>query len=149
MLELPQYQEHRERDVRIESAKTAIRAILTLDLYPAHKRELLSTCIWKITEADGKFRTRFRSIGSLNTNIGTKLQHEHVIERRKLISQLLDGTKNVDDVAEEAIGCVVTREEHVQLNVVSRLDPNLGGWSRYVQAGIRVFDLKAQAELEF
>jgi hypothetical protein len=51
-----------DADARIESAIAAIRALLPVPLLPAHKRELLSICIWKVTEADGgKYGTRYRS----------------------------------------------------------------------------------------
>ncbi len=51
---LPIYKPHPDRDMRISSAILAIQHIAPLNLYLAHKKELLSVCIWKITEADGK-----------------------------------------------------------------------------------------------
>ena len=51
----PEYKKHKDHEKKIKSAITAIKAILPLELYLAHKKELLSICIWKITEADGKY----------------------------------------------------------------------------------------------
>ena len=147
-MELPEYKPHKDRDLRIRSAVTAIKAILNLDLYPSHKKELISVCIWKITEADGKLRTRCRSIGSLTADSGTKLQHEHVFERKSLIQRLLDQREDVQVVLDDAIGCVVTKDEHDYLSQVSRENPDLEGWKRYRAAGIQVFDLQTQQEME-
>ena len=149
MFHLPTYKEHKDREARVKSAVTAIKAIILLNLYPAHKRELLDICIWKITEADGKLKTRYRSIDSLQSNSETKLQHEHVIEKQKLVSALIAGQESIEDIVEMAIGCVVTKAEHRILTAVSRSEPTLDGWNRYKKAGIKVFDLKTQREVEF
>ena len=147
-MDLPVYTPHEDRDIRIRSAVTAIKALLDLDLYPSHKKELISVCIWKITEADGKLRTRYRSVGSLNVSSGTKLQHEHVFERKSLIQRLLDQKEEVQIILNDAIGCVVTKEEHDYLSRVSRENPDLEGWGRYKIAGIQVFDLETQREID-
>jgi len=141
------FKKHSERDVRIQSAITAIKAILPLALYPAHKKELIGICIWKMTEADGKFNTRYRSLGSLESERGVKLQHEHVLEMKKLIADLIERGEDIESVVAKAIGCVVTRDEHSILSAVSKNEPNLHGWERYKRAGIRVFDLEEQREL--
>jgi predicted GTPase len=131
----PNYVQHKDRDARIISAIKAIEAILPLDLYPAHKRELLSVCIWKITEADGKLKVRYWSEGAVG-NQSSKLQHEHVHERKELIARLLSG-EAVNSVVADAVACMVTKEEHAQLGVSSNL-----GWQRYKDIGIRVYDAK-------
>lgn len=131
------YQEHKERSRRIQSAINAISALLPLDLYPAHKTELIGVCIWKITEADGKARVRYRSEGALSKS-RAKLNHEHVHERRELISRLLAG-EAIESVVNDAIACMVTEEEHALLRHSSST-----GWQRYKDAGIRVFDLNCQ-----
>jgi hypothetical protein len=136
----PQFARHPEADDRIESATRALRAILALDLYPAHKRELLSVCIWKLSEAEsGKYRTRYRSIASIGAD-AKLLAHDHVFERRKLIAQLLADPACVDQVAAQAIGCTITRNEHRRLTTLGREYPDVGGWSRYKLAGIAVID---------
>ncbi len=131
----PVYSEHKDRAVRIRSAITAIKAITQLDLYLAHKKELLSVCIWKITEADGKTKVRYWSEGAVK-NREAKLQHEHVHERKELIARLLSG-EDVDSVVADAIACMVTKEEHQLLCASSSI-----GWKRYQDAGIKVYDSK-------
>lgn len=123
-----------ERLVRTRSAATAINAITTLDILEIHKRELLSVCIWKITEAEGKWNVRFRSEKALTNP--ADLRHEHVYERKHLIDRLLAG-ESVETVIEDAIACIVTKEEH---RALSRIISS--GWDRYRGAGIRVFDLQ-------
>lgn len=129
----PNYVQHKDRDARISSAIKAIEAILPLDLYSAHKKELLSVCIWKITEADGKSKVRYWSDGAVE-NQSTNLQHEHIHERKELIIRLLSG-EAVRSVVADAVACMVTREEHIQLGASSKL-----GWHRYKDTGIRVYD---------
>lgn len=148
-MRLPTYTEHKEREIRITSAVNAIKAILPADLYPAHKRELLDICIWKITEADGKWRTRYRSLGALEASADTKLQHEHVVEKQKIVSELILGNDSVENIVARAVGCVVTKDEHVRLTSVSRHDSSLDGWNRYKAGGVRVFDLKTGKEVEY
>jgi len=133
----PNYAEHKDRRARISSAITAIETILPLDLYLAHKKELLSVCIWKITEADGKLKVRYWSEGAID-NQSSKLQHEHVHERKELIARLLSG-EAVESVVTDAVACIVTREEHSQLGLSTS-----PGWQRYKDSGIRVYDAKAQ-----
>lgn len=133
----PIYKEHKDRKERIASAVAAIKAILPLDLYLAHKKELLSVCLWKITEADGKLKVRYWSEGALINPEG-KLQHEHVNERKRLITRLLDG-ESVESVIADVIACIVTQEEH-KLLTAQKSD----GWDRYRGSNIGVFDIKDQ-----
>lgn len=132
---LPIYKPHKDRNVRIDSAILAIKNITPLNLYPAHKKELLSVCIWKITESDGKKKVRYWSKKATQEPIN-KLQHEHVFERKELIKRILSG-ENIDTVVKDAIACLVTKEEHSQLNLVSE-----SGWKRYEKANIKVYDSK-------
>jgi hypothetical protein len=125
-------------DQRIDSAKTAIRAILPLAILERHKDEVLSLLIWKITEAGGKYTLRYRSRGSIE-NQSSKKQHEHVYPRKWLISQLKAKPDQLDQILERAIGCLVTIQEH---RAVSAVDSNLLGWDRYKAAGVDVFDTR-------
>lgn len=135
--EMPVYKEHKDRLTRIRSAITAIKALLPLDLYPAHKKELLSTCIWKITEADGKDRVRYWSDGAI-ANPKAKLQHEHVNQRQELVSRLISG-EAVENVVQDADACMVTEHEHRMLG-----RSNSKSWQRYKDSGIKVFDALEQ-----
>ena len=127
------YQPHPHREERITSAVTALRAILPLDLYAAHKRELIDVCIWKITEADGKYKTRYWSEGALDSP-RSQWRHEHVFEKKELIQRLLGGEK-LGCVLADTVACIVTKEEHLLLGASSS-----SGWKRYRDAGIQVFD---------
>lgn len=141
-MNIPKYIPHKDREKRINSAIMAINAILPLDLYLSHKKELLSVCIWKITEADGKLKVRYWSERSL-TVLPKDLCHEHVFERKELISRLLSG-ENIDSVVKNAIACMVTKDEHIALNSSSA-----SGWDRYKECGIRVFDSAENEWLEY
>mgnify|MGYP006865058110 CR=1 FL=1 len=138
----PVYKPHKDRIARLASAKKAIAAISKLDLYPAHKKELLSVCIWKITEADGKFNLRYWSEGALSAS-KSELRHEHVYERKELIERLMRG-ENVDVISALAIACVVTRAEHSRLSALPESVQT--GWERYREAGVRVYDVAKGSE---
>jgi hypothetical protein len=139
---LPPFSPFRHRpdsETRIQSALIAIRCILAADdVLPEHKTELLSVCLWKITEAEGmgKYQTRFVSTGSINRPV-RELAHEHVHERRKLVQKLLDRSVSVDELPDYAIACTVSRDEHRLLGSVSE---KFDGWDRYREAGIAVID---------
>ena len=135
---LREYKPHPDREDRIQSAKDAISAIVPLNLYPAHKKELLDVCIWKITEADGKLRVRYWSEGALSA-AKKDLRHEHVFERRELVQRLLNG-EPTDTVVSDAIACIVTKQEHIKLGASLK-----SGWERYLDAGIRVFDTEKRS----
>ncbi|MEJ6580525.1 MAG: hypothetical protein QNL68_12090 [Akkermansiaceae bacterium] len=118
------YRPRPDREKRLTSSVKAAEALVGLDLYPQHKRELLSICVWKATELDGKWNTRFCSRGALEADPDTKLNHEHVVERAKLVDRMLAGV-TVDKVLKSAVACVVTVAEHKRLTERSRSDPGL------------------------
>jgi hypothetical protein len=138
------YRIHPDAERRIESAIRAAEAILRVDLYPAHKRELLSVCIWKATEAApmSKYQTRFRSRASLGVS-DSQLAHDHVKQRKRLIDEMLAHPERTAQILETAIACVVTREEHDRLTRISNEQPSIDGWDRYKTAAIDVVDLLA------
>lgn len=123
------YRPRPDREKRLTSSVKAAEALVGLDLYPQHKRELLSICVWKATELDGKWNTRFCSRGALEADPDTKLNHEHVVERAKLVDRMLAGV-TVDKVLKSAVACVVTVAEHKRLTERSRLalDCPVGAW---------------------
>jgi hypothetical protein len=106
-----------------------------------HLRELLGVIIWKVTEAKGKYQTRYWSEGYRDNPDPAQAIHEHVIERRKLIEWLLAGVLMPENLPSEAIACVVTRDEDVRLRKVGR---ELNGWERYKAAGIKVWDREVE-----
>jgi len=148
---LYEYTKHRDHAERIRSAYLAIKAILDLDLYKQHKRDLLDICIWKITEVDGKDKTRYRSLEALNEKNSRNLQHEHVFEKSFLIDMLLDNKDDYEHILEKAVACMVTKEEHERLTRISREYKgkiDLQGWARYKMAKIRVYDLLEKKEFD-
>jgi hypothetical protein len=106
----------------------------------AHLRELLTTLLWKLTEADSsKYKTRYQSRGAIERSAGVKLQHEHVYQRAKMIDALLQAEPNqIDEILGLAVGCTVTTEEAALL---VQFDSDYG-WERYRKAGITVLDTK-------
>ncbi|MBX3320517.1 MAG: hypothetical protein KF890_11615 [Nitrospira sp.] len=121
----------------IQSAKNAIVKILEMgeDVFPEHRKALLSRMIWKITEAHGKYTTRYCSIAARNKQEG--LRHEHVIPRKVLIDRLMKAPSDVENILQDAIACTVTAEEHDSLSTVSE---DVCDWDRYKRAKIPVFD---------
>jgi hypothetical protein len=141
-LVLPTWRPRPDSEARKASAVALARAVLAVrdEALMFHLREFLTNAIWKYTESDGKYTTRYRSVGSLGKP-PSLLHHEHVIPRKLLIDQILANPENVADVIATAIGCVVLREEHVRLNAVGKADASLEGWERYRRAGVTVVDL--------
>jgi len=127
---------------RRRSAAKLVKLLLDAshdDLEISQIRELLGILIGKITEADGKLNTRHRSEGALGITDKDLLRHEHVLQKKKMIDELLNANseRTVDEILESAIGCVVTKSEHIQLDHSDDRD----GWDRYRHARIRVRDL--------
>jgi hypothetical protein len=123
----------------IESAIRAIEGALALPILDRHKRDIINGMLWKITEAGGKYRTRFRSRASLD-DPSAKPIHEHVFTRKHLTDEIMANPSRAREVLASAIGCVVTAEEHRRLAEAERKDPALRGWDRYKAAGIEVVD---------
>jgi len=109
-------------------------------LLPIHRDELLSIAIWKWTERDGKWRTRFRSGGALQLGPDWRkhVNHEHVTPRLKLRRAMLKEPHRATEILKSAEACVVTRAEHTLLNLV---DDEVNGWDRYREAGVNVYDM--------
>lgn len=136
------FKPHPQAEERVRSAKTAIEALLALDIYPSHKRELLSICLWKLTEAEarGKYNLRFQTPAALEAS-PRELQHEQVVERKRVVEALMAEPDRLEEILRDVVGCAVTREEHQRLTQLSRERPDLEGWARYEAAGITVIDL--------
>jgi hypothetical protein len=134
---------HPQSEERKRSAVTLIKYLLAEkkpEVVPAHYGELLSTFLWKVTEADScKYKTRFQTQGALGCSDKANLRHEHVFQRSKMIAALEKAAPHeVDDILKDAIGCTVTVEEHTRL---SKFDEEYG-WERYRKAGIIVIDTR-------
>jgi hypothetical protein len=127
----------------LESAITLVQATLALNILEAHKRDVINGMLWSITQARGKYTTRFRSTAALHAPPDTKLQHEHVITRKALTDAIMREPHRARELLRTAIGCVVTRDEHQRLTQVTREQPHLHGWERYTAAYIDIVDTDA------
>ena len=142
-------------DEIIDSAITLAEAILASSAIEPHKREFLSYCIWKVTEASGKHNVPYWSegvvalveqYGSLATLLKQRpspVRHEHVNTREALVDIMMKDPSQVAQVLREnALACLVTVDEH------SRLSKAHSGFARYTAAGIRVWDVVNQEWLQ-
>lgn len=119
----------------IESATVVIEGCLTPSVLERHQRDIISGLLGTITEARGKYTTRYRSRLSMET--GAKLQRDHVFTRKDITDRIIAEPERVRETLRDAIGCVVTVEEHRRL---SRIGPTVRGWDRYRDAGVDVID---------
>ncbi len=88
---------------------------------------MLKVVIWLITEADGKYSTRFRSkevvrLARERPRCTVKIHHEHVYPRTALADEILARQaefrkfpSKLNKLLDEAVGCVVTVVEHRDL----------------------------------
>jgi hypothetical protein len=144
------FERHRDAEGRIDSAIAIIEAILPLRIDERMQRRFVSNCLWQITQAEGKnkYDLRFRSKASL-TAPPKQWRHEHVRRRKDMVALLMRGAPDIRKTVEDAIGCVVTREEHDRLSEVDRAHPEVDGWERYRLAKVRVIDMTTGRPLKF
>jgi hypothetical protein len=130
-----------EEKVKRSCVAIAEFAVSSPELTPVHRRNLLNTALWWITELGGKYTTRYRSRGVLELGAGqqSQLRHEHVLTRQALVANMLAEPERVQELLMSAVGCVVTREEHA---VLTQFDRTHEGWERYLAAGIDVMDMQ-------
>jgi hypothetical protein len=121
--------------------------------YEKQFKEIISTLLWKHTEAYGKYKgCKYWSLGAIeslkrhNNKVVTNksvdpthaLRHEHLFPRKQTIELLLsldDVNKNsIHNILKLNIGVVVTVEEDSRL---SKLGNKENPWQRYIDAGIQ------------
>ncbi|MCP4143142.1 MAG: hypothetical protein GY755_23120 [Chloroflexi bacterium] len=128
----------------ITSAKNLASLVLNSNgILDRHKNKILSEVIWYISEADGKYTTRYRSksVISLANDRPTsvqKINHEHVYTIKNLKEEIIENPESFSTILEKVIACVVTTEEHKTLDA---LKDTKVGWERYKSAGIEVLDM--------
>jgi hypothetical protein len=130
------YKPDPKAEERRRSAAALVNVLLAnqRNILPEHIRELLDILLWKITEADGKYKTRYQSNGAL-TCAKRLRRHDHVYPRKPMIDKLLSAPQDVDRILKDAIGCTVTLDEH---NSLRKFDEKCYGWGRYRQADVPV-----------
>jgi hypothetical protein len=72
---------HPQAEGRRRSAVTLIKSLLANkqpEVLPDHVSDLIDVLLWRITEADGKYNTRYKSSGALECANNSQLRHEHV-----------------------------------------------------------------------
>lgn len=140
--DLPSWNPHKDSENRRASAVASALALLSAreEITTSHLKELLSITIWKHTECDGKYKTRYQSIGAI-TRPKEKLNHEHVVQRKILVEALLDNPSRCQEIFDSAIACTVLEEEHKKIMQIEKSETDLRGWNRYRAAGIAVYDL--------
>ena len=130
------FQPHPSGDRRRSSATALVKILLSIkspDVLPEHVRELVDCLLWKITEADGKANTRYKTSGALECSDKRLLRHEHVYQKAKMIDALSKAGPNaLDSILQDAIGCSVTADEHERLKMFD----GEYGWERYRKAGL-------------
>ena len=143
---ISKYERPADADERIQSAITVIEALLPLKIQERMKRKFLSNCLWQITQAEGrnKYEIRYRSQASLDAP-RKKLRHEHVTQRKAMVEALLANAVDAKKIAADALGCVVTKDEHALL---ADVDKSIDGWERYRRAGIVVIDMETGEEFD-
>lgn len=124
----------------LESAITIVDGVLRMPVLERHKRDIINGMLWSITQARGKYQTRYRSKASLEKPT-PKLHHEHVLTRKDLIDRIMAAPEKAREILSEAIACVVTVDEHRKLARVERENPALRGWDRYTAAEIEWVDM--------
>ena len=141
-MELPEWKPRTDSEMRKASAVALASSVLSAreKMLLSHMREVLSIAVWKYTECEGKYTTRYRSEGALFAS-SSEVHHEHVITRKAIVDRLLLDPANTQSILAMSIGCVVLRSEHRLLAVAEKADKTLAGWDRYQVAGVAVWDL--------
>lgn len=129
----------------VTSARSAIACILGMGdaVLEEHKKALISRMLWKITEAHGKYNTRYCSEKARKANKDDR-RHDHVWTRKRMVERILNNPDVLGNEIEQAIGCTVTKTEHDKL---TGFDTSCDGWERYKRAGIAVWDLKENTRI--
>jgi hypothetical protein len=127
------------------AAALARFALDSAELTEDHRRQLLNNAVWYVSEAAGKYKTRYRSAGVLLLEAETpvtkwwsELRHDHVTTRRSILQSLNVPGADVEAILRSVVSCIVTRTEHERL---TRFDEACHGWDRYLAAHIDVYDM--------
>ena len=134
---------HPDASKRKTSAIALIELLLSVDkpeVMPKHLEELIDKMLWKITEADGKYNTRYRSERALRCDNTKLLAHEHVYPKRAMIKRLKSAKsdEDVDQILSSAVGCTVMRDEHLLLHGFEHEE----GWDRYRKVNVGVMNIE-------
>ncbi len=116
-----------------------ISDVLKMNIPKELKKDFMDVMIWKISGADGKYKTRYCSCGALQSD--GDIQHEHVFTidfiKNRFLSEGNDFSKTISLI----IGCLVTKVEHKTLSKFGR---DIVGWERYKKANIEIYDMSGE-----
>jgi hypothetical protein len=132
--------------LRLASVKKLITTLLNLDIDLPLKKRMLVHAVWELTNLSGGFKGRYRSKGVLEGH-GALIQRDHVYQKRGIVERLINDSTQIDDILQDVVHCVVTKEEHDRLTEYSRTNPSVDGWERYRGAGIEVIDMLTNTEV--
>lgn len=137
----------------IASAKKMAALVLqSNELHLRHRKRMLKEVLWWISEADGKYSTRYRSkavvaLAQTDPSSTEKVQHEHVFPKAKVAgellkraAELLSNPQELESILDSTVGCVVLASEH------RTLDDKAVGWKRY--AKVPVWDMSTNPPTE-
>ncbi len=144
---LSTYEKSEDSTRTVASAKyLALHVLRAGDvLLEKHLKKILTEVLWMLSEANGKYDTRYRSsevvrLAREEPTSEVKIQHEHVFPRKSVIENilnqrqaLLNDPNLLQEILDKTVGCVVTEEEHKSLSKTE------DGWDRY--KGIKVLDM--------
>ncbi len=130
---------------RLADIRLVLAALTGLAIGTPLKKELLDQVLWQVTFATGNtqsnFMGRYRSAKTVHV-AGLKIERDHVYRRKTLLQELLGPSPNLDRVIARAQCCVVlTADEHRSVS-------NIDGGKKYKLAGIKVYDMCHQAEVD-
>jgi hypothetical protein len=135
---------------RLEMATKALEDIYRVDgpflLKREFRQKMFWPAVWWLTEAGGKYGTRYRSSAALQKSSITDLRHEHVFPIKHLFYLSRHGL-SLKDTLRFACGCLVTEDEHDRLSRRDRMDDPPLGWLRYAEAEIEVIDMLEKRKL--
>jgi hypothetical protein len=143
---LTDYQPAPNAAVKIASAHALVALALNdTTMMAAHRKHLLKLAQWWVTEADTKWKTRFRSaevirLAKEDAESNIRINHEHVYGRAQVADQMLASPSQVVPILALCVGCIVTVDEHVRLT----RQTSFHGWDRYREAGVVVRDMEVQ-----
>lgn len=139
---LAQYAPAKKAASVLKSAKTLAKLILANEeILHAHRKKMLKEVLWLISEADGKYSTRYRSAEVIRLardvpDCVELIQHEHVYPKAQVADRLLKervallaDPAELDKLLDQTVGCVVLKTEHTKLGKGE-------GWVRYAKVAV-------------
>jgi hypothetical protein len=130
----------------VKFATRAVEAVYNLDGSRKAKEGVFRGLIWLLTESDGKYSTRYRSMAALNAH-EKDIRHDHVFPIKDILFLSSHGT-SPGRLISLCCACLVTRREHAILHALDRGNEKILGWDRYYHAGIEVKDMLKRKTLD-